>query len=788
MEKVSSWMMFCCLPWILLLAAAPITGAGSIFPRVKFVLRGSNVTFYCRLNTAGLIQNVHWSFGTDVALQPVYDIVNDTVSKVTLPNLTAVTMSVTCSIRTPSLQHLDKIHLTTGYLPEMPENVSCIYFHKRNVTCSWNPGNDPQIPTTFHLTVLNDGGKKCSTAANSCSFPVGREDFGREYIAQLLVENALGSAARRFTVNTAKIVKMDPPEILFLKPLPVKDPAFLMSWRRPTLAPDELNVKCSLRYRQLQQDGQWDYTHDLNMWKDKEMSYNLSGLHAYTEYAVSLRCIGSSGQIWWSEWSAELTGRTAEQAPTHSVELWRVIDSTEKKRLLFLMWKERSGIRPAGITQGYDVQWFSEDESFDSGNITTTNREMMLHISEEAYIVSVVYFNSAGRSPKAVLRIPATREKAREVISTVQVAAAEGESAILTWTVTDLRYRRFVLDWYLDSGVGFCNISFQYVENSSTWTIEKGTLEPYKRYKISVYPILENSTEAPATTYFYIREKAPLCGPTAKVVELKKTEVTIRWNPLRPNETNGFITAYSIFYTPVHGSESVVTVNSDVYECSLRSLMPNTLYSAYVVAFNRAGNGSGDHIQFHTLSDSSEYIGALAGTLGTCLLLLLVLGITYKYKKEKIKNLLWPKVPDPSYSSICDWPSDWLQTLQLLDPVWTDGALHSGNLQILHAVYVNDRRDRELLLLDSWSSTQDKVSLDESSIVMHYAATEKQPEPCLLLLDSAAETCSYSRTAAESSTPLDLVYREDSATFNPYLKNSVQTREMLHMTHEGTNR
>lgn len=56
-----------------------------------------------------------------------------------------------------------------------------------------------------------------------------------------------------------------------------------------------------------------DYTPDLYMEKEKEMSYNLSGLHAYTDYVVSLRCIGSSGQLWWSEWSGALTGRTAEQ-------------------------------------------------------------------------------------------------------------------------------------------------------------------------------------------------------------------------------------------------------------------------------------------------------------------------------------------------------------------------------------------------------------------------------------------------------------------------------------------
>ncbi|XP_069819672.1 interleukin-31 receptor subunit alpha [Dendropsophus ebraccatus] len=766
---------------------------GVIYPRMKFVLRGSDVTFYCKLNPRGLIEDVHWDFGASVTLKPVYDIVNDTVSKVTIHNMSARALTVRCLIHQDGPQYLDQISVISGYPPEMPQNVSCIYFHKQNVTCNWIPEKDTDIPTNFTLTVLNDAEKNCSTTTNSCSFPISRGELGREYDIRLRVQNGLGEATRHFTVNTSKIVKTAPPEIRSLQPLAGKDPSFSVSWMRPTLVPDELDVKCNLRYKELQ-DGQWDYTPDLYMGKEKEMSHHLGGLHAYTEYVVSVRCIGSSGQMWWSEWSSELVGRTAEQAPTHSVELWRVINSTEPMRLIYLTWKERSGIGPTGITQGYNVLWFPEGRSFDSRNKTTTNSEMTLHVSEEAYIVSVVHFNSAGRSPKATLRIPPAGEKTREVISSVKVSITEAEDAIVTWTVTDLRFQRFVLDWCIDLGVGLGNISFQYVENSSTWTIKKGALAPYKRYKISVYPIMEERAEAPATRYFYIREGAPLHGPNPKVVEVKKTEVTMRWDPLRPDEANGFITAFTIVYKPLHGYESVVTVNSDVYEYSLRSLKPNTLYRANVVANTRVGNRSGNHIQFHTLTDGSVYIGALAGTLGACLLLLLVLGIIYKYKKDKIKNLVWPIVPDPSHSSICDWPSDRPRAVQLLNSVWTDGALHSGDLQILHAVYVNDRRDRELLLQESWGSTEDEESMDDSFIVMHYAVTEKLPESadCIPLLDSeswpAAESCDYSKTVAAEETPPnpDLFYRDDAAA-NPYLKNSVRTRETLHMT-ESANR
>ncbi|XP_040276840.1 interleukin-31 receptor subunit alpha isoform X1 [Bufo bufo] len=781
MEKAPGWMVFCRSPWFLLLAAAQISGTdgtiqGSISPQVKYVLKGSDVSFYCILKTTGVIKKVQWELEKDLAA--VYDIVNDTTIKVTIPNLLADTARVACSIYIPKRQQLDEINIISGYPPEVPKNISCMYFHTQNVTCSWTPVKDHKIPTTFNLTVLNDPEKKCLPDTNSCSFLVGHE-FGREYNLQLQVENGLGKATRQFTVKAAEIVKMDPPDILSLEPL--QDSSFLISWRRPALAPHELDVTCSMRYRELQ-DDEWDCTPHLYMEREKKMIYSLSGLHAFTEYAVSLRCTGSTGQTWWSEWSGELAGRTAEQAPLHSVELWRAISPTGRRRLVYLSWKERSGLRRPGITLGYDVQWFTEDRTSDSWNKTTKRHEMTLNMSEEAHVVSVVHFNSAGSSPKATLRIPAAGEKTGEATCSLQISTAAAEDVTVTWTVKNLHFQRFVLDWCIASGVGLSNISFQYVENSSTWTIEKGSLEPYKRYRISVYPVIEDRAAAPCTAHFYSMEGAPLYGPNVKVEKRKKTEVTIRWDPLRPEETNGFITAFSIVYRPLHGQESIVTVNSDVYEHSLRSLRPNTLYSAYVIVSTRAGNKSGNLIQFHTLADSTDYTGAVAGALGACLLLILVLGIAYKQKREKIKNLFWPNVPDPSNSSISEWPSDWVQTVQFLSPEQTDGALHSGDLHILHAVYVNDKTDRERLLPDLCGSTEVVPSMEESSIVMHYAMTEHCPEPadCTLLLHSptwAAASLYGGQTAAAGETAPDLICNEDTAVVNPYLKNSVRTRE-----------
>ncbi|XP_069601993.1 interleukin-31 receptor subunit alpha-like isoform X2 [Ranitomeya imitator] len=573
---------------------AAIQGS-KIFPKNNFVLKGSDVTLHCKLSTSGFIDDVYWMLSPDVAPGPVRWIVNDTVSAITIPSLSADNVEVTCGIRTPNEQILDGQTIRIGYPPDPPKNVSCIYFYQKNITCGWISGNDPKIPTTFHLAVLNDPEKECSSTTNSCSFLVAGDQLVREYNVELRVQNGLGEAKRRFTVNAAQIVKMDPPEILYLKPNSSEDPSFLLiSWRRPNLAPDELDVNCSLRYKVLQ-DDQWDYTPDLYMGKENEMSYSLSGLLPYMEYVAAVRCIGNSGQLLWSEWSAALSGRTPEKVT------------------------------------------------------------------------------------------------------------------------------------------------------------------------------------------------APLHGPTTKLVQQTKTEATIRWDPLRPLDTNGFITAFTVVYKPLKGQESVVAVDGDVYEYSLRSLTPDTLYIAYVIASTSTGNTSGNHLHFRTLADSSEYIGPLAGILGTCLLLILMFGIIYKQKKEKIINLFWPNVPDPSLSSIHNWQSDLLQTVPFLNPLQTDGTLHSGDLHILHGVYVNDRRDTEPLLPDLWGSTEDTTSTDEPFIVVNYAVT-KTDSDCAASWPAAVRSGSFrslhgGQTAAVGETTP--VLEPFTVGINPYLKHSVRSGELLTLTPES---
>ncbi|XP_018418179.1 PREDICTED: interleukin-31 receptor subunit alpha [Nanorana parkeri] len=595
----------------LLLADNNLLKEAQIFPRMEYVQLGSNATFFCKVKSS-IYTSAHlsWMLTPNITAGVQDGCLNKTVRFITIQNISAASVEVVCKIpATDSYKdlHLDKIFFKTGNPPETPHNISCIYFHKRNLTCTWITGKNTRLPTHFTLLKIKllDTSVMCRTNTNSCTFFYldDGEQLDGEYEVQVEAENELGKVASPvISVNTYRLVKIDPPNSLGLQPFCTENPSFLLSWRRPTLVPDDLNVNCTVRYKQLQ-NVQWSYHHNLYMGNQEKMTYNVTGLEAFTDYTISMRCIGNDGQIFWSDWSEDITRRTLEQAPSHSVELWRVITLLNNTRLVHLMWKEKSHIKPSGITQGFVVQWHPEDEIFALQNKTTRENEMVLSLPNKAYILSVIYYNTAGSSPSATLKIPASNEKTQSLMYSAMVFMMN-ETVNVIWNVTDVRSKTFVVEWCILNPCS--NISFQQVENSSEWSGDKGIFEPYTRYRISVYPILEGRVEAPITTYFYVEEAAPLHGPNTTVVNLEETEATIKWDPIRLEDANGFLTSFSVVYYSLNEHETVITVSSDVYKYTLQPLKPKTLYTAYVVASTRAGNTSGHRVHFTTPNHRSK--------------------------------------------------------------------------------------------------------------------------------------------------------------------------------------
>ncbi|NXG05416.1 IL31R protein, partial [Sakesphorus luctuosus] len=289
-------------------------------------------------------------------------------------------------------------------------------------------------------------------------------------------------------------------------------------------------------------------------------SCNLTGLWDSTEYSVAIRCI-SNKSIFWSEWSGEKTGSTVEKAPSEKVALWRVIESPRSpgSRSVHLMWKPLNSFPPPGRILGYKIQYFPENKMQCS-----TDKKITLFLNEEAYIISVTAYNSAGNSPEAVLRIPSTDEKPAQIIETVRTFTTN-KDVVVEWIASKPGATEYVVEWYEDLEMDPFRRSWQYVSNTTNWKTNKKNFKPFICYNISVYPLFGNKVAAPCSNQTYVQEKKPSEGPVADTGIPGKNEVTIKWNEVSKDKRNGFITNYTIFYKPEDGKQlSKYTLNSDV--------------------------------------------------------------------------------------------------------------------------------------------------------------------------------------------------------------------------------
>uniref|UniRef100_A0A8C5PC66 Fibronectin type-III domain-containing protein n=1 Tax=Leptobrachium leishanense TaxID=445787 RepID=A0A8C5PC66_9ANUR len=483
-------------------------------------------------------------------------------------------------------------------------------------------------------------------------------------------------------------------------------------------------------------------------------------------------------------------------APSHKVDLWRRIHASHGNRSVQLKWRERNDVKASGITLGYRVKWFPEDRTATQRTETTTLKDITIQVSGKAYLVSVVSYNSAGVSPAAFLRIPADGGITCKLINYIQILKWD-DNLIIKWNATAAEIGIFVVEWHRAYDTNSNDLYWQYIKNSTEWTPQKGTFEPYTCFILSVYPLVGDKVEASSTVDFYFKEGAPRRGPSVTTKSLSNTEVTLKWDTIPEEDRNGFITNYTIFYQSLNGKQSVVTVDYSIHEYTLQALAPNTLHSVYVTAGTQAGSTCGNIVHFNTMKYNKDDIGRLFGGVGMSLGLLFVLafGVLCAQKRHRFGNLCLPDVPSPADSSMADWPSNWTQTTTfLLNTAHSDGMVHS-DLYVFDAApleekyfkhVVSEQRIAPFIVCNSEDYKHETRGFpQEAEVTGKQKSFDKLPD-----LLQAATACN---SLQGSSTPphdqnegirKELITSESEEhnvkiAINPYLKNPARMRDTL---------
>ncbi|XP_010851807.1 PREDICTED: interleukin-31 receptor subunit alpha isoform X3 [Bison bison bison] len=636
-------------------------------------------------------------------------------------------------------------------LPAKPENISCVFYYTKNFTCTWSPEKEANsISYTVRRTLCyvreNDTCNSTSKAGSSCSFysSLTPPDI---YIIQVEAKNAYGIIKSDITYwDLTTITKIEPPKISSVKPVLGLKQMVQIKWTQPVLAPKSSTLNYTLRFRAVN-STHWMEVNFTRSGKNEEEAYNLTGLQAFTEYVVALQCVVHKSRFW-SGWSQEKMGVTVEEAP-HGLDLWRVLrsDKVDGKRPVQLLLKKAKGAPVLEKVLGYKIQYFPENNSNLRETMNTTNQQPELYLGNQTYWVHVRSYNSLGESPEATLRIPAIDEKLFHCIEAMHTCLTQ-DQLVVEWQSSALEVDTWMVEWVPDVDSKPSAISWESVSHARNWTIQQDELEPFWCYNISVYPMLQNLVGEPYSIQAYVKEGAK-------------------------------------------------TVNSSILQYDLESLTRKTSYTVQVMASTSAGGINGTGINFKTLSISVFEIFLVTSLVGGGLLILIILTVVYGIKKpNKLKHLCWPDVPNPAESSIATWCGDdfkgKLNLKEFDDSVnREDGILkpcYSPN-DFIDKLVVNFENFLEVVSAENPGKGCENILGGEKN---EYVASPNRPycptvsteipprgPQCLssgMLEGTCPETRERLLPPTQGCGPDHLC--EEGAP-NPYLKNSVTTREFL---------
>ncbi|EPQ12634.1 Interleukin-31 receptor subunit alpha, partial [Myotis brandtii] len=499
-------------------------------------------------------------------------------------------------------------------LPAKPENISCIYYYTKNFTCTWSPEKEAshtwyRVRRTHSDGTKNDTCDSTSETPASCSF-LTSITIPDNYTIQVEARNADGtveSAVTHWRLDT--VVKMEPPVISSVKPVLGFKRMLQIQWTKPELAPASSALQCRLRFR----TANSTHWREVSFWVEegikRKQNYNLTGLQAFTEYEVALRCVAQESAFW-SGWSPVHSGTTEEEGkrPDPLVPLC-------------LLGKAR-GAPALERVLGYHVWYFPENTTNLTETVNTTRQPLELTLGAEAYRVGW-----AAPLPAAFRGVEAVQ------------AHLSQDQLVVAWQNSTPHVDSWRVEWSPDLDSEPLTMRWEAVTGARNWTIRRDELDPLQCYNISVYPMWQDRVGKPCSVQAYAKEGAPSVGPVTKAEGIGVNTVTIRWEEIPRHLRNGFIRNYTIFYQPAGGGAFAKTVGASTLQCGLESLTRRTSYYVWVMASTSAGGFNGTTINFKTLSISVLETCLAAALGGGGLLILSVLAAACGLRKPNMTCL-----------------------------------------------------------------------------------------------------------------------------------------------------
>ncbi|XP_062290048.1 interleukin-6 receptor subunit beta isoform X1 [Scomber scombrus] len=677
-------MMSAVLQLVLLACVAPVLSANGesishlmITPESPLLEIGTNFTATCMIinTTEVTADDLYWTLSKTTIPSEKYTKINRTALSVTIPVTSEKPEWLFCRSGTENPhvflnqgKFLHAIFTRKGYHPEKPENLSCIAVQdktviSRNISCSWEPGRESHLHTTYTLYVkVTVSHQTFNTSTDKSSAKVTLEIFPNHMTLEIWVEakNELGTVeSEHLREDAGWFVKTNPPsdvKVFSEKSFPT---SLLINWTQP-IAKEHIKLTYEIRFCPNGSQS-WTYVPLVDTAKDIQ-SFRLQKLRPDTVYVTQVRCKNAEeGHGYWSDWSTNATKRTPEDRPTSKPDLWlsNKSDSVNGRQVTFI---SKDPVFPNGRITRFDINIKNgsmilkrvQVNVSEADRSSSQRKITVLQLDDRDSIqVRITAINSVGKSPEAFLGI---HEKVHEppAVEGLKVEPC-GAQLCLEWK-PPRSATEYVVEWmaYGDQ------MDWQRENRSTRHTAIKGNLEKFVCYKVSVYAIYAGWIGKPAIVEAFLEQGAPLEGPS---VRLKGTPgrngAELVWEEIPKNRRQGFITNYTICYTNgIKRYDIIVPGNTTSY--TLTSLSRNTKYDVWIKASTIAGSANGFNHSFTTLKYGPGEIEAIVVgvSLGFLFIVLMTMLLCF-YQKDVLKENCWPQIPNPGESTIGNWSPDY---------------------------------------------------------------------------------------------------------------------------------
>uniref|UniRef100_A0AAQ4P550 Fibronectin type-III domain-containing protein n=1 Tax=Gasterosteus aculeatus aculeatus TaxID=481459 RepID=A0AAQ4P550_GASAC len=657
-----------------------------VVPLSPYLEIGTNFTATCMIinSTEVTADDLYWELNKTIVPKEQYTKINTSALNVTVHVTGEKPGWLYCLCKKASpyfpLNKGKLIHgiiLTKGYRPGKPENVSCMAVQKERFIskafrCEWDAvgRQTTDVPTSYilYVDVTKTMLYNVSTGENHAQVEFV-DSFPDHMMLEIWVEahNKLGKTqSEHLSRDAGSFVKTNPPSDVKVISEKSFTTSLLINWTHP-IASEYVRLSYQIRYCHNGSQS-WTYVPLDDTAKDIQ-SFRLQSLQPYTVYVVQVCCKNNKeGHGYWSNWSTNATKRTPEDRPSKP-DLWRIIAEGDgiNQRQVQVICKHPALLSNERISR-FNIKVQDLKDQLKNGSLEPesipVNRShsgsftvlKQIHLADQESVkVFVTAVNSVGISAEESL---AVSEKALELpaVSDLKVRPRGGRLQLDWKPPNSTRVSEYVVEW-----VSGDNIDWAEGKNEKPGAPPiKGILEKFVCYNVSVYPIYSGRAGKPATRTVYLEQGAPLEAPAVRLKgKPGHNEAELVWNEIPQRSLRGFITNYTIFYSSGADAHQI-TVPAKTTSYTLKSLERNTKYDTCIKASTINGSTISSNHSFTTLVYApGEMEGIVVGVSLGFLFLFVVTMLLCVYKKDAIKENIWPRIPNPLESTIGNWSPDY---------------------------------------------------------------------------------------------------------------------------------